>query len=108
LKQENIEKALAELKLNLIKRFNPAIELYLFGSVARGDYEDDSDIDVLVLMPGEINNSIEEEIFDEAYEIELKYDVIFGVIACSNDFWNSERAKVMPLYLNIKKESVKI
>ncbi|MCD4786439.1 MAG: nucleotidyltransferase domain-containing protein [Candidatus Eremiobacteraeota bacterium] len=106
--QNNIKKALDELKLNLVRRFGQEAELYLFGSVARGDYEEYSDIDVLVLIPGKVNTSIEEEIFDEAYEIELKHDVIFGVIVCSNDFWNSERAHVMPLYINIQKESVKL
>ncbi|MCD4782983.1 MAG: nucleotidyltransferase domain-containing protein [Candidatus Eremiobacteraeota bacterium] len=108
MKQETIKKALDELKLNLTMRYGTDVQIYLFGSVARGDFDDESDIDVLVLVPGEVNSSIEEEIYDESFEIGLKYDVVFGVIVYPIEFWNSGRARVMPLYLNIEKESVKL
>jgi len=106
--KEKIRKALIELKSCLLAHFGKNIEMFLFGSVARDNYEEFSDIDVLVLLPCKVNNSLKEEIFDEAFEIGLKYDVIFGIIVYSKDFWMSEKAKVMPLYINIQKESIRI
>jgi len=106
--QEDIENALPDLKSRLRNRFGRGVELYLFGSVARGDYDEESDIDVLVLIPGVVNNSIEEEISDEAFEVGLNNDVVFGTIVYSCDFWKTERARVMPLYVNIQEESVKL
>ncbi|MCD4782986.1 MAG: nucleotidyltransferase domain-containing protein [Candidatus Eremiobacteraeota bacterium] len=104
----NINKALAELKNNIIGRFGNFAEIFLFGSVARGDYEEYSDIDVLMLLPVKVDTSLKEEIYNEAFEIGFKYDVIFGIVVYELDFWNSELAKVMPLYINIEKESVRL
>lgn len=65
-----------------------------------------SDIDILVLVPGEVNNSIEEEIFGLAYDVELEFNVIFGIVVYSKSFWNSQVASYMPLCRNIKNEGV--
>lgn len=104
----DIQTAIKEFKKRLINKFGVETEIYLFGSVARGDYSDYSDIDILVLLPFEPNNSIEEQIFDLGYDIELEYGVIFGIIVYPKTFWNSEIASSMPLYKNIIKEGVSV
>jgi predicted nucleotidyltransferase len=107
MKKEDIDIALAGLKDVLTGRFGPDIELYLFGSVARDDYEPDSDIDILVLFPGEVDTVLMEEVIDAAYDVELENDVVFGIVVQSKDFWNSEQAAVMPFHVNLQKESVR-
>ncbi len=101
-----IETAIREFKKRLIDKFGGETEIYLFGSAARGDYGMYSDIDLLVLLPFEPNNSIEEQVFDIGYDIELEYGVVFGIIVYPKTFWNSEIASHMPLYKNIKKEGI--
>jgi len=101
-----IEKTLQILKQQLVRRFGTEVELRLFGSVARGDYHEHSDIDILVLLPVEVDNAIEEEVFDMAYDIELEYGLVIGTIVYSKDFWHSDRAAVMPLYKNIQREGL--
>jgi predicted nucleotidyltransferase len=97
-----------ELKSKLIELFGEGIELRVFGSAARGDYRKHSDIDVLVLLPVRVNNTIEEKVFDSAYDIELKYSVIFGIVVYAKEFWASDIAASMPLYQNIQRESISI
>ena len=106
--KEKINKALEELKSNLVGCFGQETEIHLFGSVARGNYEKDSDVDVLVLLPGKVNTSIREKVYNEAFETGFKYDVIFGIVVYELDFWNSDLAKVIPLYISIERESVRI
>lgn len=106
--KKSIERALARLKKKLTDRFGSGIELYLFGSVARNDYEPDSDIDVLVLFPGEVDTALEEEVFDLAYEVELECDVVFGAVVHSIEFWSSEKAAVMPFHQNLQREAIHI
>ena len=106
--KENIKRALTDLKKVLTARFGSDIELYLFGSVARNDYEPDSDIDILVLFPGEVDTALEEEVFDLAYEVELECDVVFGVVVHSKEFWGSEKAAVMPFHQNLQREAIQI
>jgi predicted nucleotidyltransferase len=82
---ENEQRAIVEYKRKIGEKFGAA-EVFLFGSKVRGEGDIYSDIDLLVVLDREVNNSIEEEIFDVGYEIELEYDVIFGVIVYSKEF----------------------
>ena len=104
--KELMETAIQEFKEKLVEKFGTETELYLFGSTARGDYETYSDIDILVLLPFEPDNTTEEEIFDLGYEVELKYNIVLGIIVYSRAFWNSERANSMPLHKNITREGI--
>jgi len=105
--KDNEKKALLELKKRLLERF-PDAEIVLYGSKARRDSNEESDIDVLVLLNREVNNTLEEKIFSTAFKIELKYDVIFGTIVYPQKFWDSPLGKAMPLHWNVDKEGVAI
>ena len=104
--ESTIKKATADLKNSLIKRYGAGIELILFGSVATGNYTKESDVDILVILPFEVDNFLEEEIFGMAYDIEFSYNIVFGIIAYSRDFWISPLANAMPLYQNIQKHGI--
>ncbi len=105
---QNIKRSISALKKILQKRFGSELELYLFGSVARNDYEPDSDIDILVLIPGKVDTSLKEDIIDLAYDVELEYDVVFGIVVRSKEFWISEKAAAMPFHQNVQREAVRI
>lgn len=104
----SIKEALRQLKSKLVENFGTEIELMVFGSVARGEYREFSDVDVLVLVPWRVDISLEEQVFDLAFEVGLQYDIVFGVIVYSREFWQTPRAKVMPLYENIEQEGIRI
>ncbi len=106
--KNTIEKATHKLKEILTKKFSDELEIYMFGSSARNDYNKYSDIDILVLYPGDINNNIEENINNITYDIELEYDVVFGILVYSKSFWYSNTAREMPLYQNVQKEGIAI
>jgi predicted nucleotidyltransferase len=106
MKTENIPAAVKELKAALVGRFGDGIALILFGSAARGTCDSESDIDILVLIPGRVDMRIEEGVIDAAYEIELRHDVVFGIIVYSREFWDSGLFAVMPLNRNIDREGV--
>ena len=105
---KKITLAIQELKGTLITKFGHDVELKLFGSVARGDDRKYSDIDLLVLLPGQVDHSVEETVFDTAYDMELKYSVVFGVIVYEKAFWNSDLAAIMPLHQNIDREGLAV
>jgi len=94
-----------ELKKRLQEEF-PDVAVILYGSKARGDDEDFSDIDLLILLDREINSKLKEKTIAIAYDIELKYDVVFSIIVKNREFWNSPLAKTIPLHWNIDKEGV--
>ena len=106
--EQHIKRSISALKKTLQKSFGSELELYLFGSVARNNYEPDSDIDILVLVPGKVDTSLKEDIIDLAYDVELEYDVVFGIVVRSKEFWISEKAAAMPFHQNVQREAVRI
>lgn len=104
----NIDASIEKLKKSLKERFGKEIELFLFGSVARGEGSESSDIDILVLLKNAVNTSIEEEIYNIAYEIGLEYDIVFGIIVHTKKEWKELSKKQIPLTLEVKKEGIKI
>jgi len=105
--KDNQKKALLELKKRLLGRF-PGAEIILYGSKARGDFDEESDIDVLIILKNRVDDSLREEVFSMSFKVELKYDVIFGVLVEPEDFWNSPLAKAMPIYWNIDREGIAV
>ncbi len=103
----NERKALEELKEKLWEKF-PDAQIILYGSKARGDAGKESDLDLLVLVKSDVNSRLEEEITEVTYDLELKYDVIFGTIVENKNFWDSLLAKAMPLHWNIDRDGVPI
>ena len=100
--------ALRELKVKLVGLFGPEVELRVFGSVARGDAGEHSDIDVLVLLAGPVDHAIEERVFDAAYDLELEHGVVFGVVVYEKAFWDSDLAAGMFLHRNIEREGLAV
>ena len=58
------------IKLQIIKKFNP-LKIILFGSLARGNYNKDSDIDLLIVQDTKKSRL---EITSEYYK-EIDYDI---------------------------------
>jgi uncharacterized protein len=66
---------LADLKRRLERRFGDRfVALYLFGSRARGDHDEDSDVDVAVILDQKLPPSfaVNEEIIDVTYDLMLE------------------------------------
>jgi len=103
--KDNESTALQELKRRLLERFSDA-EIIIFGSKVRGDYDTESDIDLLILVDAEVNTALEDVIISLTYDIELSCDVIFGLLIDSKKNWNSELSRAMPIHWNVDREGV--
>lgn len=108
MKNRDIRSAIADLKQALVGRLGVGIELYLYGSVARKDYGPDSDIDILVLVPGKVDTNLKEEIIDLAFYIEIKYGVIIQIIARSKEYWESGLSAATPFHQNVGREGIRL
>lgn len=84
-------------------------EIILYGSYARNDQTDDSDIDIVVLLDGDISNkpAIREKLADIKVDLSLKYDVVISIIIKKYNQYLKNRDFV-PFYSNIYNEGVEI
>lgn len=82
-------------------------QMILYGSYARGDYGDNSDMDIMVLteLTDDKIIQIEDEIFDAAYDIELEYGVPISV-NIKNEKHFKNWVNSLPYYSNIQKEGI--
>lgn len=84
-------------------------KVYLFGSYARGDYDNESDIDIMVLadIKPEDANDTRKAIHKQTGDLDLEYNVLTSMrIVCSDNF--HEYANTLPLYMNVIKEGVEL
>lgn len=78
----------------------------LYGSYARGDYDSESDIDVMIIADintDEIRN-YEELLFDFSFEMDLKYDIVLSIVI--KDKKTFEQWKELPFYKNVIREGI--
>ena len=61
---------------------NNLSKLIVYGSYARGDYKENSDIDVMILTPfsKEEIEQVENKIFDLAFELELESGIVINPV----------------------------
>jgi len=91
-----------------IKSQDPRAEVILFGSHARGQANDESDWDVLILIDRpKSDRSIEEMYRNEMFQLELELGEPISTFVYSKDDWETKYVYT-PLYKNIKSEGVKL
>jgi predicted nucleotidyltransferase len=85
------------------------VRIMLYGSYARGDYQTDSDIDIVAIVQGERSDLQErlKRIWDASSELELEYDTILSPTVIP--YAEYEKYKdCLPYYQNIESEGVDI
>lgn len=104
---QNVEAALAELKVALRNLYGERLRgIYLFGSYARGDYREDSDVDVLIVLAGAVRPGEEINRYSRIVaEISLHHDLLISTVPVAEEWF---RQQVEPLYENVMREGVAV
>ena len=77
----------------------------LFGSVARGDFTSDSDIDVLLVVE-KLLPDLKWEMRRIASRVSLEHDVIFNLHFQSRKEWEQQEAEKRTLWRNVERDGV--
>jgi len=81
-----------------LKQILPIEKIILFGSKARGDDDDESDIDLLLLTKRIITWNERKAIIDSLYDIQLDYEVIISPFVVPSKEWYEGTFSVLPIY----------
>ena len=84
----------------------PGAEVILYGSRARGNARTDSDYDLLVLVDGEVDWRLEDQIRQRLYPLELATGAVLTVHAYSRRVWNSPLYRAMPFTQHVERDGI--
>ena len=107
---ESIHDILVLLEQNVKKIMGESLSrLLVYGSYARGDYTENSDVDIMVLtsLPEDKIEPVEDSLYDVAYDILMEYGIQISVIVKNEEhfkYWLG----ALPFYDNVEREGIEI
>ncbi len=106
--KQTMVKIAEELKQAILTRCPNTEKIILYGSYARGDNTEESDMDILIVVKDSRQNihKYRNVISDIASELGLKYDILLSILVRDANYFY-EGTKCLPFYQNIAKEGVK-
>lgn len=95
--------AIAEILGNRLSR------MVLYGSYARGDFKQDSDIDIMILadVPPEEISGYADKIYDITYDFEIQYGMEINPSVQSRKIYEQWK-NVYLFFMNIEKDGVPV
>lgn len=101
IKTQNI----SQLIRQYIDQVDSTAEVILFGSRARGEENQASDWDLLILTDYEVNWDVEQAFRNKLYDLELEIGETLSVFVYSKHEWNTKQS-ITPFYENVLNEGV--
>jgi len=103
----NRPKIVHQIKKRL-REIEPGVKIILYGSEARGEAGENSDIDVLILLnKNKVRFDDKTRINDALYDIELETGIIISPIIYTKKQWETRPFKT-PFYINIMNEGIEL
>ena len=94
--QKYVEKVCENYKIEAI---------ILFGSYAKGTEQEDSDIDIAIIVKDKLDSATEDALSDVIVDLNLKYDKVFSIVDIQDEElkrWGN----VLPFFKNVAKDGV--
>jgi predicted nucleotidyltransferase len=79
--------------------------IILYGSVAKGTDQHDSDVDVALIIERPMSTEQNDKLSDFIVDMDLKYDKVFSVIDLINSDIENYNS-IIPFYRNVKEEGI--
>ena len=99
--------ALAEIKKRIFQRFKVKA-LVLYGSAVRGQADEESDLDLLVVTSDPLTRFERHEITNIVFEVNLQYETNFSNLVVDQKSWESGPISVLPLRDEIMKNGIQV
>ncbi|MBN1361387.1 MAG: nucleotidyltransferase domain-containing protein [Sedimentisphaerales bacterium] len=103
---QQADRNLLERCRQAIRRVVPDADLILYGSRARGDAQEYSDYDILVLVDQPVNIALKDQILSSVYPLELETGAMLTVVTYNRRQWQSPPYNEMPFHQNVERDGI--
>ena len=99
--------ALSRLIIDIEKSW-PKAKFKLFGSKLRGTADEESDLDILILLPCEVTEKIRQRIIHKVFDINLTLETNISSLIMAEKEWGSATFSLLPIHEYIEEEGVSL
>ena len=100
-------KALDLIKTKVMAAF-PVVDLVLYDYTARGDADEESDQDLMIIIPEPISRFKRHEITDIVFDVNLQFGTNFSTLVVDRDSWETGMISVLPLRDEIMRDGIRL
>jgi len=91
-----------------IRQVVPDADVILYGSRARGDANEYSDYDILILVNCPANIALETKFVEQIFPLELDSGAVLTLMTYSRQQWDTPLYRAMPFHENVDRDGVLI
>ena len=99
--------ALNQIKARVDADF-PVVDFILYGSATRGEADEESDLDLLIVVSEPISRYRRHEITDIVFEVNLQFETNFSTLVVDRATWETGMISVLPIRSEILKDGVSV
>jgi predicted nucleotidyltransferase len=102
---KNEKKALDSL-ISELKASWPQSKIKIFGSKVKGIADEESDVDILILLPYEVTEEIRRQIIHRIFDINLTFETNLSALIMAEKEWERGPVSLLPIHVYIEEEGV--
>lgn len=99
--------ALGQVRRRLEQRVSLA-ELIVYGSAVRGNRDEESDLDLLVVTADALDRTQRQQVTDVVFDVNLEYGTNISALTVDADRWRNAHPSVLPIRQAIIEEGVSV
>lgn len=84
---------------------NNISKIILYGSVARNDATDESDIDIAIIVKNQMDDDTKRQFVSWTADMDIRYERVFSIVDIQERNM-MKWEKVLPFYQNLRKEGI--
>jgi len=99
--------ALHQIKSRVMADF-VVVDFVLYGSTARGEADEESDVDIMIVLSEPISRFKRHEITDIVFDANLQFGTNFSTLVVDQESWDVGMMSVLPLRDEIIRDGIRL